>query len=240
MAAILAISSFSHHTNLAAKTPACHLPWLLALYDALNDDDYEVRDIAAAATTPVLGKPLVSMEACSRLLLWLGQRFGHADEFRTHVACRMVGHPAAAGNLAGAVLDEWIAAEDQLADAMRFDDSLFVVEEQNLYVDEVREAQRWRDVFASVSYPEGSTALQALVSWTTAGLQTLARLAEADDGVLGWTSKPEVFAICSRIVVSGSALAGRNPGVKKALRDLWERGQKTRVHGLLLSTCDMN
>ena len=31
------------------------------------------------------------------------------------------------------------AAEAQLAETMRFDDSLFVIEEQNLFIDEVRE-----------------------------------------------------------------------------------------------------
>lgn len=226
--------------NLAAKTPpTCHLPWLLALYDALNDDDYEVRDIAAAATTPILGKPLVSMEACSRLLVWLSQHFGHADEFRTHVACRMVGHPAVTSRLTDAVLSAWVAAADQLAGAMQFDDALFVVEEQNLYVDEVREARRWRGVFASLPHPADGAALRALASWTAAGLHTLAGLAEADDGVLGWTSKPEVFAICSRIVVGGTALAGRDPGVKDALLDFLGKGRRTRAHGLLLSMCEV-
>ncbi|KAI0128637.1 putative death-receptor fusion protein-domain-containing protein [Xylariales sp. AK1849] len=238
MASILAIQSFSSHIGLET-TPCSHLPWLLALYDALNDDDVEIRDIAATATAPILRKSLVSMEAGSRLLVWLRQHYRHTDEFRTHVICRMIGHAVICDRITDAVLGHWVSAEAQLAAAMQFDDSLFVVEEQNLYIDEVREAQRWRDAFRDLSYPQDDAVLEALVDWTTQGLRTLSGLAEKDDGPLGWTSKPEVFAICSRIVISGAALAEQHLEVRKELRQFVGKGEQTRVHGLLLSMCKL-
>ncbi|KAK8049245.1 hypothetical protein PG994_010975 [Apiospora phragmitis] len=213
MAAALSLGAFSRHVRLDTKHDA-HLPWLLALYDALNDDDEEIREVAAAATEPILRRSVIAMEGNRRLLAWLVEHYGATDEFRIQVACRMMGHYPLASRLSDTVLGQWQPAEQQLASAMRFDDSLFVIEEQNLYIDEVREARRWREAFRGISYSENSAVLEALVEWTSAGLQTLARLAGSDDGVLGWASKPEVYAICARIVILGAALAGSHQAVK--------------------------
>lgn len=243
MAAVNAMTSFSASLNLAAEaTPnPAHLPWLLALYDALNDDDDEIRAAAAAATTPILSNQrLVSVEAGKRLLHWLVSRYGALDEFRAHVACRMAGHTPPTPNTA-LLLADWVPAEAQLADAMRFDDALFVVEEQNLYVDEVREARRWRDVFLSLP-TSPATPKATLEEWTLAGLRTLTRIArmEGGDGPLGWTSKPEVFAICARVLVSGAAIARGGAGadgVMGELRRFGDEGRVAGVNGLLLDMC---
>ncbi|KAK8081772.1 hypothetical protein PG996_000553, partial [Apiospora saccharicola] len=244
MAASLSLMAFSRHVKLETKHDA-HLPWLLALYDALNDDDEEIREVAATATEPILGRSVVAMEGNRRLLAWLVEHYGATNEFRSQVACRMMGHYPLASKLNDSVLGQWQPAAQQLASAMRFDDSLFVIEEQNLYIDEVREARRWREAFRGISYEnggqyqDGNGALAALVEWTSAGLQTLAHLAETDDGVLGWASKPEVFAICACVVNLGAALAGSHAGVKEGLQRFFDAGQKSRVHGLLLAMCEL-
>ncbi|KAI0145897.1 hypothetical protein F4776DRAFT_382398 [Hypoxylon sp. NC0597] len=259
IAAVGAIGSFS--TSVASTfTPSTapdptHLSWLLALYDALNDDDDEIRAAAASAASPLLSNQrLVSVEAGRRLLRWLLACYGAVAEFRAHVACRMAGHSSSPKQdpsdspiaVAARLLENWTPAEAQLAEAMRFDDSLFVVEEQNLYVDEVREARRWRDVFSSLpplptpssSSPSAET---TLAHWTLAGLRTLTHIVrvEGRDGPLGWTSKPEVFAICARILISGSALAAAGDlGIKEELRRFRDEGRRAEVHGLLLGMCD--
>ena len=228
-----------------------HIPWLLALYDALNDDDDEVRELAASAAAPVLGgQQLAPMEAARRLLGFLASSsFASAAPFRAHAAGRMVGHVTAVSVRAAETKEEgegeggggaegpasWTPAETQLRAAMRFDDALFVVEEQNLFVDEVREARRWRDVLlssAAAASPSPSSSscsaredeeLRALAAWTLDGLRALTRLVRGGggagpgdvgsgeggdgDGPLGWTSKPEVFAICARILISAAALS---------------------------------
>ncbi|RYP50459.1 hypothetical protein DL768_004051 [Monosporascus sp. mg162] len=256
MAAVAAVKSFSEAVPPSADVSAnpdvgrAHLPWLLALYDALNDDDEEVREAAARAAAPVLGgHPMASIEAAARLLAWLRGRYGSDAEFRAHAAGRVIGHRAAYDIPGEEGPGAWTPAEQQLRVAMRFDGALFVVEEQNQYVDEVREAYRWRDVlFPPPSSPSSAAAtaaastapeLRALAAWTLAGLRTLTRLLRAgvgeeteaeaeaeaeveaqkmrddddddDDGPLGWTSKPQVFAICARILISATALLSAGP-----------------------------
>ncbi|RYP07269.1 hypothetical protein DL764_002584 [Monosporascus ibericus] len=258
MAAVAALKSFSEAVPPSADVNAnpdvgrAHLPWLLALYDALNDDDEEVRGAAAQAAAPVLGgRPMASIEAAARLLAWLRGRYGSDAEFRAHAAGRAIGHHAAYNTLGEEGAGAWTPAEQQLRVAMRFDGALFVVEEQNQYVDEVREAYRWRGVLfpppppppSSSSATAAAPELRALAAWTLAGLRTLTRLlrsgvgeeteAEADakarklrgvdddndDGPLGWTSKPQVFAICARILISGAAVLSAGPAPSSPSED---------------------
>ncbi|KAI1777873.1 putative death-receptor fusion protein-domain-containing protein [Hypoxylon cercidicola] len=253
MAAVSAMRSFSSRIPFPPTGPStAHLPWLLALYDALNDDDEEIRAAAASAASPVLSNQrLVPVEAGQRLLRWLVARFGSTAAFRAHVACRVAGHATPAPALAEAVPtgsasamlppSGWPPAAAQLAEALRFDDALFVVEDQNLYVDEVREARRWSRAFSSLPPPSPSSPDATLSEWILAGLRTLTRLAREKerDGPLGWTAKPEVFAICARVLVGGAALArAGDGGVGEELGRFRDEGRKAGVHGLLLAMCD--
>ena len=169
---------------------------LLALYDTLNDDDEEVRDLGSDAFKHIAGVSLVPIEAAGRLLQWLAVTFGSLPPFRAVVAHRIIG--------------TWKPAAEQLATALRFDDSLFAVEEQNLFVDEVRETKRWVSVFDSLPWAAGSDAdkdaaaaavLASLGSWVRGGLDKLTELAQRqEDGPLGWASDAHAFAIATRIV----------------------------------------
>ncbi|EKJ75089.1 hypothetical protein NXS19_011936 [Fusarium pseudograminearum] len=177
-----------------------HLPAILALYDSLNDDDDEIRDAGTAAVKSILGQALVPIEAANRLLSWLAQRFSNNLIFRQIIVSRIMGdtrYPSPELNV--------IPVKDQLQEAMKFDDSLFVIEEQNLFVDEVRETQRWISVYESLEWDFDST-LEALTTWTSAGLEATQSLASQEDGPLGYASKPEVFAILSRVIRTSAAL----------------------------------
>ncbi|KAF1732187.1 uncharacterized protein CRV24_008381 [Beauveria bassiana] len=207
-------------------TAAAFLPVLLALYDTLNDDDEEVRDLGSAAFQHVAGVALVPIEAASRLLQWLATTFGQLPQFRAVLASRIVGDAsltAAAAATAAAALESWTPAAEQLAAALQFDDSLFAVEEQNLFVDEVRETKRWVAVFESVSWDgengggggggDGGVVLAALDRWVRGGVGKMRQVVRGqEDGPLGWASDAKVFAIATRIlhgflvlVKSGSA-----------------------------------
>ncbi|KAI1154646.1 putative death-receptor fusion protein-domain-containing protein [Nemania diffusa] len=285
IAAIEAINSLSSIVRFPHDSPSkihqSHLPWLLALYDVLTDDDVEVREAAARAAKPILGLAFVPAEAGVRLLRWLTARFGHEPDFLMHVGGRMVGHNFGSTcfittyDIGGILAKEnglnWVSAKTQLADAMRFDDSLFVIEEHNQYIDEVREAKRWTDVFLSVNSSTVTNSRniinKALAEWTLAGLRALTGISQSEsteggDGPLGWTSKPEVFAICARILICASTLArlknthgqehdkegeGENAekeavvykDLSEELSRFWKLGHddQTRVHGLLLEMC---
>ncbi|RYC66047.1 hypothetical protein CHU98_g141 [Xylaria longipes] len=279
LAAIVGLPTDSSGNNSNSQISNAHLTWLLALYDALTDDDVEVREAAAEAASSILGLALVPVEAGARLLRWLTARFGREPDFLMHVVGRMIGHNfgsysfvttgATERDSAEADGSDWVPAKSQLAEAMRFDDSLFVIEEHNQYIDEVREAKRWTDVFlssdSSTAKDARANANQALANWTLAGLRALTEIAQSEsavagDGPLGWTSKPQVFAICARILICASALAGLKntrsqshsqgeenkeeeasiyTDVSEELNRFWKLGRDdgAKIHGLLLRMC---
>ena len=219
---------------------ANYLPVLSALYDSLVDDDDEVRETAAIAASAVIGSCAVAPTAADELVLWLGERFAGEDEFKARVVCRMVGQ--AYGSSSGLSLEALVPAEEQLRKAMDFDDSLFAAEEQNLFIDEVRETARWRKAFEKLGQSGSSEApsFSCLRTWSEAGLKAVIGLADNlnEDGPLGWTSDQHVFAVCARVLLCAVALArvqvGEDVRIAELLKEFVGLGEKTRMHGSLL------
>ncbi|KAG6364892.1 hypothetical protein INS49_006496 [Diaporthe citri] len=265
MAAAMAIRSFAAAVRSAAGNDAAYLPFLLALYNTLVDDDDEIRDVGAVATALVTSpdphvlspQPLVAVDAADALLSWLRERFGHTNEFRAYVACRLAGNPIVALDIGVQDLTAWASPEQQFAEALEVDESLFAVEEQNLFIDEVRETQRWADVFRSLprdyDQTEGDdgvagkvlvmdSSLDALKGWVEKALEVLAVQVGQDDGPLGWASMADAFALCHRVLVSGQAMAEllgeKDTAIASSLARIKDIGQTSRLHGLLLSSLD--
>lgn len=174
-----------------------YIPALIALYDSLNDDDDEVRDTAAAAAKPILGQAAVPLEAANRLLEFLAKVFNDSDEFKNIVVAR----------LSGARGGAWIPASEQIEAALKVDDALFAVEEQNLFIDEIRETRRWISVLESLEIGVSSEWLFNLDTWLLGGQDRLQQLFELNDGPLGWSSRPQAFAIASSILLCSVSLA---------------------------------
>ncbi|KAF9875574.1 hypothetical protein CkaCkLH20_06955 [Colletotrichum karsti] len=230
IAAVASLASFfSAVSSDDSDSEAARLPAMVALYDALNDDDDEVRDLASVSAKHILSQPLAPLDAADRLLSHISTHYAAASSFRALLAGRMTGQTEQTA---------WTSAEAQLTEALRFDDSLFAIEEQNLFVDEVREARRWAAVFDSVAVSGGGD--DRLARWTVDGLDALFKLAKevhTDDGPLGWTSAPDVYAVCARIVICATALAKAGVNVEvfgEKLGELRSIGKKGRLHGLLL------
>lgn len=187
------------------------------LYDTLNDDDDEVREAGSAAAKSILGQNLVPLEASNRLLQWLVQHFSTSAELKVIAANRIAGyrHDQA-----------WSSPGARLAAALRSDDSLFAVEEQNLFIDEVREAERWATVFENLQWdggkPEDGEMLRKLDGWLFDGLAQMQQLVEQEDGPLGWASNPSVFAICTSIVRGSVVLSETHgsSGLRQAVTQL--------------------
>lgn len=239
LAASLSLRSFfAAHAPLLPQDR--YLTALVALYDALNDDDDQVRDIAAGAAKILLhSHALVPLEAANRLLHFLTEHFGQSPLFHSIVADRLVGHYGTCAATTSQIRSPhtWEPAKVQLDRVMRFDDSLFAVEEQNLFVDEVRETKRWVDVAERLEWGhtrmdedtdkqhvgnQHPALVDKLVEWVQDGLVHLATLAHVNkDGPLGWASDPAVFAICTRLVRVSVALsmssATRTPDLERAL-----------------------
>ncbi|RDW59572.1 hypothetical protein BP6252_12659 [Coleophoma cylindrospora] len=201
-AAVEGLSSFYSYIESSILNPA-HLPSLFALYDTLNDDDDDVRDAGAACTSALLGRSLVPLAAAKDFLQWLWKSQGSSPSFAWNVVCRMTGNQDEALEVGQLHLR---SAEAQLSEAMAEDESLFVEEEQNLFYDEIREAKVWSVLFEKELHSSWSNAISVLATWVLEGLTVLNLLATKNDGPLGWTSKPAVFAQCMRIIISAKAL----------------------------------
>lgn len=218
-----AASPFSFSTSLPTTT--IYLPVLVALYDALNDDDEDVREVASLAARPIFDNQfLIPLQAADRLLAHLCDSFSQTPEFTALVMSRMVCSAA------------WTPARDQLTQALEYDDALFAVEEQNLYIDEVRESRRWTGAFAALAAvtPEET---EQLASWTAEGLDALLEHAAAhDDGAMGWATHADVYAVCARVVLCGVAVrkASGSGDVERKLVELRALAEEKRLHGLLV------
>lgn len=261
MAAARSLHSFMTGLRSAVGTDAAYLPLLLALHTTLVDDDEEVREVGALAAAFAMAEagpspqPLVAVDAADALLAWIQQHFGHTNEFRAYVACRLVGDPVVAVDIGVQDLDAWTPAEEQFSEALTVDESLFAVEEQNLFIDEVRETERWAGIFRNLQFDFDEiedengvikkvlmmdSSLSALATWTEKALAVLAKEVAREDGPLGWASNPPAFALCHRVLTCGSVLSevlgAQNKTISELLRRIQDDGQRSRFHGFLLST----
>lgn len=140
----------------------------------------------------------------------MSEQFADSQEFASRVVYRTVGQ-AYSPTLA------LTPADDLVKEALNFDDSLFAAEEQNLFIDEIRETSRWSRALTAQN--------EGLKSWVEQGLDSLLRLVDEkkgtddEDGPLGWMSDQHVFAICARVVLCAVAVVkvGEDDGKVKEM-----------------------
>lgn len=130
-----------------------------------------------------------------------------------------------------------LPGEAQLERALDFDDSLFATEEQNLFVDEVRETERW--VCAGLVEGGEDEAVGELVRWVEGGLRGVLKVAGGrEDGPLGWTADQHVFAVVARVMLCAAVVEGTERGRGAGIGGLLEEWRGVaggkRVHGALL------
>ncbi|KAH9438168.1 hypothetical protein MCOR02_001806 [Pyricularia oryzae] len=243
--AALAIKSFTAAVGswCATRQAETYLPLLLALYDTLNDDDEEVRDIGAAAAAHVLGKLLVPTEAAPQLLERVVAIMPTSKEFKNYVAHRLTGnskiYPSMDEANTSKAFSSTTSPHDELRGALTFDESLFVIEEQNLFIDEVRETQRWIRALEAldVEAAGNDATITNLKTWAVEGIEAMmSQAAQDSDGPLGWTSQPKVFAICCRYLLVAEAITrlSGDEQVRSLLAECLAACRKAGVHGTLL------
>lgn len=249
-AAVMSLSCLTSLWTTDAKTDGSIPPLLracLVIYDALNDDDNEIRDVAASVVTRVFaGKyyrnnmdNVIPLVASQKLSEHLGKTYAQSQELCVEAIRRMthceLTEPPLLHSVAGI-----------LAQARREDMTLFVQEKQNLFIDEVREAETWSRILKHLSVKAIPRELAYNFSeWVTDGISVLTKsAANQDDGSLGWTSKPEVFTLGMRVICGAEVLLNwrsrsRNvpvPGsaVRRALREFADAGSANKLHPLWL------
>lgn len=198
----------------------------LFLYDALSDDDEEVRDqgaiaastfLSAAASKPSTpnggaGVSLMPSAASSRLLQYLVAEYKDSPLLWIDALRRVAGASslfklgpvpipahAAPTPIQIALLQPLRSVRAALRDARRPDPALFVAENPNLFLDPVRDAQRWAHALTHLDPPQELPLDRA---WCIDGLTALLEIAHGRaDGPLGWTANPPVFTLGMRIIL---------------------------------------
>ena len=247
-AAAQSVSALHHlwtaHTSMSQPSP--HVLGLgLILYDMLQDDDDEIRDLAAQATATFLSattrntvEPTVPILASQHLLTHLISLFPKSAPLATHALRRLVDAPSPSPLFSTPfkeILDE--VTKPQTA--------LFAQEKQNLFKDDVLDALCMSRLLSAPSLVSAlpASALEATAQWTKDALAVLTeRYEDEADGALGWASKGEVFTWLIRVeclseIVLQSAAKGKTD-VKLGLAKLVGAMSKAEGHGVLIKRAE--
>ncbi|KAJ4369525.1 hypothetical protein N0V86_009360 [Didymella sp. IMI 355093] len=195
-----------HHLWTARTPTAAPSPHVLGLglilYDMLQDDDDEIRDLAAQATSTFISttsskpiSPTVPILATQHLLTHLLALFPASASLGTHALRRITASSPPAPPFTPAFAQT-------LTDATKPQTALFAHEKQNLFKDDVLDALCWATVFSpSIVSSLPATMLEHAATWTRDALTTLtAKYGAETDGALGWASRPDVFTWLIRVV----------------------------------------
>lgn len=257
MASVHSFSKALRPQGGSARTDAALLDVYLVLYDMLNDDDEELREIAATSASWALSYSSVSptsalalgpLNASELLATFITEHYSDSVYFARRVIRYLTGQES---RISGSDNQSSLVPVSVLmAQHCQESTVLFVEEKQNLFIDEVREVDVWSRVLLQLkrnAYPE--TLIRQISSWTSEGLDHLLVLLNQDsgsDGLLGWTSKPESFTLGVRVISIAASLASESFNVPEALdvgqltlrrqiQDLLDVGQKASLHDDWLS-----
>ncbi|KAI3140371.1 hypothetical protein CBS147326_2072 [Penicillium roqueforti] len=259
-AAAISVGSFSRALRYPGSQPRVDsvlLDVYLVLYDMLNDDDDEIRDVAASSASWILSHSSVSPDAdvalaplnASALLAdFIIDNYSDSARLGQRVLRYLTGQePRISGS------DERnhpVAVSDQITEYRQESTVLFVEEKQNLFIDDVREVDIWsRALLRLTPSAYAKLSLDEISAWTFEGLNYLCSLVgdeKEPDGLLGWVSKPEIFTLGLRVIIISSALASQvftapeslqvQPAAfRGSLKSLLDAGKLSSVHGDWLS-----
>lgn len=227
-AAVASLSAFAgvlRQSGGAARMDPVFLEVYLVLYDMLNDDDEELRDIAAATASWVLSYSTVSpskavslapLNAARLLVQFIIDNYAESRVLYHKVLQYISGQIPRISDLP--VQRATLTPVANLITEYRKESMvLFVEEKQNLFIDEVREIELWSSVVTRLTavpllHNENDLLLQDRRKWVLEGLVYLSETVANDtekDGLLGWSSKPEIFTLGVRIISIAAALISK-------------------------------
>jgi hypothetical protein len=216
----------------------------LVLYDMLNDDDEELRDLAASTASWVLSCSSVSptkavalspLNASELLSKFIAENYANS-----RLLCqRTMAYIADQEPRLSCATPKFISFLGRLSELCKESTILFEEEKQNLFIDEVREVDVWSTRLRQLSessYNEDS--LNALFSWASNGLSSLGEILakEAEkDGLLGWASKPETFTLGVRLFSVAGAVISKDSAASRLLGQGQVEVLKEKLQALLAS-----
>lgn len=210
----------------ALECSAQYLQIYLVLYDLLNDDDEDVRDVASSAASTILSSservpsvllPQSPLAVSERLAFFLGDKFQCERHF-CFAALSRIWFPSVTAETRGTAWQQITQCSIRaLLQNMKHDSNiLFEQEKQNLYIDEVREVELWSRVLKSAE-PPGEAYLSSLGGWASTSLRDLIQYLDTEvefDRPLGISSQGQILTLFIRVIgLAGIALdwAGRQP-----------------------------
>lgn len=217
----------------------------LILYDMLQDDDDEIRDLAALATSTFVFRTssaqvahTVPLLATQHLLTHLLGLFPKSAALATHALRRLTSTEPPSPLFQ-------VPFAESLNEVTKPQTALFAQEKQNLFKDDVLDTLCWARLLASPGIASALSVpvLDSVATWTTETLAVLtARYETEADGVLGWASKPEVFTWLIRVVcLSESVLHSGTKGkteVKLGLAKLVAAMGKAEGHAVVIQRAE--
>ncbi|OJJ31583.1 hypothetical protein ASPWEDRAFT_697288 [Aspergillus wentii DTO 134E9] len=224
----------------------------LILYDMLNDDDEELRDIAASTASWVLSYSsvspskavaLASLPAAELLAEFIAGNYASSPLLGNKILRYIAGQEP---RINGFVSQTKLTPVSYLVSEFRKESTvLFVEEKQNLFIDEIRDVDIWTrklNQLTDISF-DGSL-IQEISKWVFEAVSYLAETTAQSagaDGLLGWASKPEVFTLGVRAISLAAAFssegsfASRYLGedqskIKGCLKSLFDNGTTASLH----------
>ena len=208
-AAALALQQAKTLWHYMSETqPGAFLHSCIIVYDLLNDDDEDNRQLAAKVASRIVNtqtgsndgtiayEPISAQQRLIKFMLW-----------------RWASEPALADEAIKRAFDvrkigPISSVQGRLAACNATDTALFVEEKQNLYIDEAREVKLWARVTVSLSPATiDRKSLVHLTTWVLGGLEELVLAFESTNkDSLGWTSKPDAFIIGLRVIYGAEVL----------------------------------
>ncbi|OOF99394.1 hypothetical protein ASPCADRAFT_393269 [Aspergillus carbonarius ITEM 5010] len=229
LAAVSSVTAFARTLRPASSAPhtdSAFLEIYLVLYDMLNDDDEELRDLAASTASWVLSCSSVSPEKAVDLsplnASELLSKFITENYTNSRLLCqRTTAYIVDQEPRLSISTPKYASIPSRLSDLRKESTILFEEEKQNLFIDEVREVDVWSArlrQLSEASYDEPS--LDALFNWTSTGLSYFGDIFAKEtekDGLLGWASKPETFTLGVRLFGMAGAVVSKDSAAAKLL-----------------------
>ncbi|KAI9376069.1 putative death-receptor fusion protein-domain-containing protein [Aspergillus egyptiacus] len=259
-AAATSIAAFARvlrPSGASTRVDPMFLEIYLSLYDLLNDDDEELRDIGATTASWVLSYSSVSpqktitlspMNASELFATFIADNYADSPLLCTRALHYVLGQESRTGDSTGKA--DLLAVSAIVAELRKESTILFEEEKQNLFIEEVREVDIWSRVLSQLtqaSYDEHT--LDKVFSWVSNGLTCLSDILvseDGEDGLIGWTAKPETYTIAARVIslagvfvskkFSASGILGdRQILLREKLQTLLGRGKAALLHDDLVS-----
>jgi hypothetical protein len=204
--ALRRLEALWHYLNTAQ--PHLLLGLCFGVYDLLNDDDEDIRQLAAKIFSRIIdvqrdtcsgSKVSEPITASQRLVRFMLRKWSNEPNF-----AREAIHRAFDVTVSGRIS----SVKERIAALHAANTALFVEEKQNLYIDEAREVRLWAQAISMLSPKAVPRRLvRRLAEWAVDGLDELRAAIEAgDDGPQDWTTKPDAFVLGLQVVYGAETL----------------------------------